>query len=801
MRLISASLALLVYASMIPIAAQAMGEDDTAPTSAVAPASDGRPHAGSARVRAGAPSADTSENDPMAGGGLAEVIVTAQRRNENLQNVPMSITVLDAAQLEARDVKTFMDYAASVPNLGFGYTGDGFSGARTISIRGVAGNDTTGFYLDDTPLPESINPQIVDIDRIEVLRGPQGTLYGARSEGGTVRLITQQPDDTFSARTHVGVSDTWNTVQPNYVADGAVNLPLIPDRLSLRIVGLYDQEAGFFRRQFPSTPLGNDYHTITNVADTITSGGSIALRWKATDDLTITPRLLYQQSTYNGLPYSDHTAYQVPAPAVPPTNLNLDPNNFMQTRLFNVPEGGSDRWWLGSLTMAYHTGFGDFVSSSSYLDRKLFDNEDNSDYIYQNVGGPFPVPITGITTLYQFVQEVRFISHFSGPVQLVSGVYYESTSGTPFYEAPIIVNGLNASFGGTPQNPAPGLNPQNPDELGANAIYTQTSEPALYGEVAYQVTAPLKLIAGARLYRNTTTSYDYQEGFVVGGPRINDSPVTLTQSGVNPKAEVDYQITPDKMVYALASKGFRPGGVTIAVPPAFGCAADLAALGLTAQQVREYKSDSLWNYEVGAKTSWLDQTLTVDGAAYYIDWKNLQQFITLACGSFYTGNVGAAKSEGFELEAHARPFESLELNAGIGYTHAVITSTGATSPQQPGSPVYQVPDWTGNAGATYTRALTPSVDLVSNLNYSYVGESESGNNNPAVPRIRAPYSLLDSRIAFAWQKYQLAFVGKNLTNEHANLADNLSLGAEVVGRPRIVVNQPRTLGLEFVSKF
>src|SRR5262249_50432961 len=157
-------------------------------------------------------------------------------------------------------------YGTSVPNLGFGYSGIGFSNARAISIRGIAGANTTGFYLDDTPLPDSLDPRVVDIGRIEVLRGPQGTLYGARSEGGTVRLITEQPGAEFSARTHVGISDTWNTVEPNYVADGAINLPLVPQRLSLRIVGLYDSEAGFFRRTFPTTVLGSVYDTVKNVA-------------------------------------------------------------------------------------------------------------------------------------------------------------------------------------------------------------------------------------------------------------------------------------------------------------------------------------------------------------------------------------------------------------------------------------------------------------------------------------------------------------------------------------------------------
>lgn len=732
---------------------------------------------------------------------LEEITVTAQRRAESVQTVPLSITVLNSVQLEQRDVQSFIDYGTTVPNLGFGYSGVGFANARTISIRGVAGNGTTGFYLDDTPLPDSIDPRVVDIDRIEVLRGPQGTLYGARSEGGTVRLITQQPEDEFSARIHTGVSDTWNTVEPNYVADGSFNIPLIPHTLDLRVVGLYDSEAGFFRREFPTVPFGTTWETVDNVAADRTTGASISLAWKVNDTLTVTPRYLYQNSEYNGLPYSDHTTYQVPAPAVAPTGLNLDPNNFVQARLYNVPEGGHDRWSLTSLTVAESTGFGDFVASTSYFDRDVFEVEDVSDYNYQIFGAPFKTPIGGGTTLHEFVEEVRFASHFSGPLQLISGLYYEATDGSPFYLPPALAPGLNAYFGGTAANPAAGLNPLNPDEITATYEHQRTTEPALYGELSYQLTQSLKLIAGARVYRNTTTSYSYEEGIVVGGPRITDSPASLTQSGVNPKAELDYQVTADDMVYALAAKGFRPGGVSPAVPTVFGCAQSLEQIGVTPEQTRRFSSDSLWNYEVGAKTAWLDRRVTLNGAAYYIDWKDLQQDILLSCGYGYTGNVGAAKSEGFELETHARPFSALDFSAGVGYEHAVITSSSATSPQQPGSPVYQVPDWTGNAAATHTLELTPALELVSTLSYGYVGHSWSANNNPFTPRLREAYSLFDARFALAWEKYQVALVGKNLTNEHANLADNASLGAEVVGRPRIVTNQPRTIGLDFIAKF
>jgi iron complex outermembrane receptor protein len=733
---------------------------------------------------------------------LEEVIVTAEKRSENLQNVPMSISAFDGTQIEQRAITSFIDYGTTVPNLGFGYSGPGLANARTVSIRGVAGDNTTGFYLDDTPLPESINPRIVDTDRIEVLRGPQGTLYGARSEGGTVRIITQQPDPgAFYARVHVGASDTWNTVQPNYVADGAINIPLIADRVALRVVALYDSEAGFFRREYPTlAPFGSTLAAVRDVAHDRTSGGSLSLAWKVSEALTITPRVLYQQDTYNGFPYSDHTVYQVPAPAIVPP-LNLVPNNFVQKELYDIPEGGHDRWTLSSLTGSYHTEYGEFVSSTSYLDRNVFETENFSDQLYQILGAPFNSSISAGTTVHEFVQEMRFASRLSGAWQFVAGVYYESTTGRPSYYPPVIVTGLNTYFGGTSTSPAPGTNPLNPDEFDGNDWHRHVTEPAVFGELYYSATERLKLTAGLRAYQNKSTSSSWLEGVAGGGPRINSPEQTLTERGVNPKAEIEYQITPDRMVYAAASKGFRPGGVAFVIPTGFGCGQSLAALGLTTQQAQRFKSDSLWNYEIGEKSAWLDHRLTVDAAAYYIDWKNLQQNILLSCGFQYTANVGAAKSEGFELEAHARPVDSLDLSAGVGYAHAVITQGGATSPQRPGNPVYQVPDWTANIAVTHTLRLPEGRSLVSNVNYAYVDHSYSGNNNPSAPRIRPAYELLNARFALNWANYEIAFVAKNLQNTHANLADNVSIAAEVIGRPRIVTNQPRTIGVELIAKY
>lgn len=800
---ISLNLATLVAAQLLAAAVPTQAQVPQQAQASAISASQASVQADAAAATAQAAARAPAPAKPQDQEALQEVTVTAQRRLENVQSVPMSMTVLDSKDLTQRQIYDIIDYGTSVPNLTFGYdTNFGFSNSRSITIRGVEGNDTTGFYLDDTPIPESVDPRIVDISRIEVLRGPQGTLYGADSEGGTVRLITDQPDpNEFDGRAHASISDTWNTVEPNYVADGALNIPIIEDHLALRAVVLYDAEAGYFSRLFPTEPpFGTTYEKVDNVAADGTRGASLALAWKPTDGLTVTPRVLYQRSAYNGFPYSDHTYYQVPAPAVAPTNLNLVPDNFDQVRLYNIPEGGYDSWTLYSLAVNYDTGYGTLTSSTSYFQRSLYETEDISDYNYQILEMPFPTPISSGTIHNEFAQEVRFSSQLPGPVQFVAGAWFESFADRNF-APPATAPGLNEYFGGTPTMPAAGLNPLNPDEITAWNILEHYHEPALYGELTYSATDALKLIAGLRAYRDSITSSSWNEGLVYGGPRQTYPATNVTQTGLNPKAELDYQLTPEQMVYALASKGFRPGGATPPVPLVFGCGAQLAALGVTQDETRRFDSDSLWNYELGSKNQWFDQRVTVNGAIYYIDWKNLQQVIDLPCGFSYTANVGAATSKGAELEASAKPIRSLELSAGVGYEHAIVTQSGSESPQQPGTPVYQVPRWTGNVQATHTLQLNGDLQLVSNVSYAYVDGRYSGNNNPYVPRYLAAYDLLNTRFALEWSRMQVALFCKNVTNEHAELDDSLSIGAEVIGRPRIVTNQPRTVGLEFIEQF
>ena len=208
--------------------------------------------------------------DETSGSATLEAItVTATKRAETEQNVPLSMTTFGAAQLDEKAINTFFDYATKIPNLAFAPTGDGVGTARTISIRGISGNNVTGFYIDDTPLPDSLDPRVLDIDHIEVLRGPQGTLYGARSMGGTVRIITKEPDlEDFSAQVHGAGSSTEHTNQPNYTGDAVANIPLIKDVVALRLSTFYDYQAGYFKRSYCTDPAAAMALTCTPLSTT-----------------------------------------------------------------------------------------------------------------------------------------------------------------------------------------------------------------------------------------------------------------------------------------------------------------------------------------------------------------------------------------------------------------------------------------------------------------------------------------------------------------------------------------------------
>ncbi len=749
-----------------------------------------------------------STNSPVTS-TLQEVVVTAQYRSQSIQHVPMSITALPRSVLEMRDVLSVGDFINSLPNVSYGIGASafnyGFQGAYEIAIRGIAGDNTTGFYIDDTPVPDSVNPHIVGVQRIEVLRGPQGTLYGAESMGGTVRVITVQPrTEGFSATTDVGISTTDHAPVPNTLASASVNLPLSHDKLGLRAEGYYEYDAGFFDRS--STPPGGTPALsepspapffVPNVGRMATVGGSLAFLWKVNDDLTITPRVLYQRNAANGFPFAD--LYYNPAGPTPP----LQPTSFDQERLFNIPEYSTDVWSLSSLTGKYHTRYGELTSSTSYFKRDIDEEENQTEFVYEifsqpNGAAPIPSTIPAQTRFRQWTEEIRFVSQLPGPVQFIAGLWYSDTYGNfdPANGPPALALGLNAQSGGA---------------LGSDIIFEQfnhqqITEPAFYGDISWNATRKLKFTAGLRAYRITSANSSYQSGIVVGTPIVGPR-ATSSAHGVSPKFDVQYQLTADHMVYSLVSKGFRPGGFEVEVPPsaALGCTADLAQFGLTAADTRGYRSDSMWNYEVGRKNTGEGNRFLFNGDVYYMQWNHVQQPVALPCGYAFLANAGAAKSEGTEIQADARLFQGLDLSAGAGYEHAVITQkgagVGALSPQLPGSPVYMVPTWTADLEATYVHDLTSRYTMVSQIGYTYVGNRRSGNINPFQPRLVPAFGLLEANVGLQWSHYEMLLTGKNLTNTIASYGDYVPISAELPGRPRVAIAPPRTIGLELRTHF
>jgi iron complex outermembrane receptor protein len=715
-------------------------------------------------------------NDAVA--GLEEVVVSATKRLEDLQDVPLSVTAFSAAQLEAKGVTSFFDYGISVPNLSFGLGAtDGSLAARGIALRGIQGPNTTGFYIDDTPVVETLDPHIIDVARIEVLRGPQGTLYGAESMGGTVRIITEQPNATgFDAQAHASLSHTEHGAW-NELFEGVVNLPIVSQELSIRASGYYQFDSGWFTKWLgPETAPPTT--VLTDVGSTEYYGGQVAVRYEPLAGFAITPRIMYQRTDQNGVPYATDS-----------------PDNLLQREIFDIREGGTDDWWLASLALTYAARFGSFVSSTSVFDRRTFETEDDTDVLTYDLGLSPAESIPGLTTrlisLHRFAQEMRFASSLPGRLQFILGGFYARTTQG---RNPIITSsGLMAATG-------------YPSDLVLAIVNQhQYSEYALFGDVSYNLTSRLTATVGVRAYRDTATFSQATNGLFYGGaPQTYVAPSTR-DSGFTPRYVLEYRVTPDLLTYASAAKGFREGGDNTAVPlgaPPQGCSQDLANLGLTAAQAIAFQPDSLWSYELGVKSSFLDRRFTVNAAAFLIEWTDIQQQVALPlCGYFITGNSGKAQSNGFELEINGRLLPGLTLGLGVGYVDARITEQGVGSAQPVGSPVYQVPDLTLTGNLEYQWPLTVSWAGFGRIDSSYIGESFSANNGELHPVRRPSYSITNLRLGARADRYEIAAVVTNLTNEHANLADSVLLGAELPGQPRFLINQPRTVGIDARIRF
>jgi Outer membrane receptor proteins, mostly Fe transport len=446
-------------------------------------------------------------------------------------------------------------------------------------------------------------------------------------------------------------------------------------------------------------------------------------------------------------------------------------DNFGQLRWFDLPEAGSDEYELYSLTGKLAFDFGEFTSNTAYFERLSRDQEDSSEAVPLILGlPPRPALFRVRSTDRNFSQELRFSSDFSTALQFTAGVFYQNSRSHQLAPPTSIGEFIE--------------NVYSADNL------AEVKEVAVFGEASYDVTDRLSVIAGARWYDNQVDLESRIDGIATGSGVFTG---VQQQEGVNPKFGVRYHISPDATAYATAAKGFRIGGIN--AYSAGLCAADLAGLGLTNADALTYNSDTVWSYEVGAKTSWLNRRLTLNSALFTIDWSDVQQTTSLNCGFQIAVNGGRARSRGGELEIAATLTPELKLSAGAGYTDARITEAGQFNIIPVDSRIQQVPQWTFNGTIDYSYRLG-GLPSFARAEIAYVGSSFSTNNSISDPRRRDAYTLMKLRTGARFGAVELTLFADNLFNEHANLSDAQPTGVEVPGRPRIVVNRPRTIGLD-----
>ncbi len=718
-------------------------------------------------------------------GGLGEIVVTAQRRAENLQEVPISMSALTGATLENLGMNNFFDYATTVPNLaigvggGAGGNGNGFgvSTTRAVTIRGVAGANTTSFYLNDTPIPLSLDPRVLDIDHVEVLRGPQGTLFGGGSMGGTVRLITRDPSLHGVSGKIEAEGSYVNDGGPGYSINGTANVPLIEGNAALRVSAFSAYTPGWFTRTWgvntappvampPNAPVGQKDH----VGATQDTGfvASLSIAPAGLPGFTVTPMMMYQKSTSNGYPTADYS-----------------PDNLVQNRPLNVPEAVEDTWTFAGVTAKYDAGVGRLIASGTYFWRNAFDREDGTDFtaaVYPGLPYYVAAPLYNNMYYKTWTGEVRFESTLQGPFQFVVGGFSELKE-RRYVE----------TF------PAPGVDAASGGILGTDNLWIENApnadrERAVFVNLSYDVTSALQLSAGVR-----RAHLSHQFLFDIGGYGAGGAPISSGEASDNntsPRFTARYQLTPDDMIYASAGKGFRVGGRNFPVPPL--CDASLAAVGL--QNGSPFTSDSIWSFELGMKDSWLGGRIKSRLAAYRIDWTNIQQLIVLQCSFDVTTNTGAATSTGAELEIDAALADRLTLNLNAGYEDAKITEVEPGSVTVLGQPLNGVPRWNGSAilqysvptpvGSAFFRAVATSVgSSVSYNNVAYPGREVSG------------YTLFNARTGVDRGPWNIALFADNLFDRRANLGDITPEVGELPGRPRWRIAQPRTIGLHIRRDF
>ncbi|MBB5609363.1 MULTISPECIES: TonB-dependent receptor [unclassified Janthinobacterium] len=723
---------------------------------------------------------------------IEQVNVTATRSAGavDVQKVPAAITVLQPESLAKFGLGNLVDIASAVPAMSVQSQGPGVNNItmRGLVVRGIVPSEIqdaslVAVYVDDMPVTlKSGNPdlKVLDLERIEVLQGPQGTLFGAGAMAGAVRQITQKPDtnDLFGSIEAVG-SRTSGFGGNNHNLRGMVNIPLKDDVLGLRLTGYTGNDSGYIKNALTGST--------TNAVST--NQGRAALRLKASRDLTVDASI-----TASNVKAGLNDAY---ADLAPFTTIAL------------LPQSSNDNLQLYNLAVNYDFGRVQLVSSTSYLHRDTFYQQSAqypaTAFVF---GGQLPLMAAAYqigNKVTDFAQEFRFNSKDAGPFKWTAGAFLESGKRNVVQNEPTI--GFDARFAATRN--FPGYNSQTnelaltPDNFFSGLQNTKSRQVALFAEGTYTVWDKLDLTAGLRLFRGTQ-DFDLRFSGLFGN-LVGATPTTVgipetsassaTSQGANPRFAAAYRVDPDHMVYASAGKGFRYGGNNQPVPFNF--------CGVHAPST--FAPDSLWNYELGSKNTLLDRRMTFNVSVYRIDWSDVQVFNKLPCTYYYTLNAGKIRSQGVEVETAFKLSRHATFGLSASYNDAYAKETvvtGIAAQNIPaGSRTPYAPRFAANATLSYSIPVNGKDEVGVSASYAYRGNAYTNFAKAQGSYEEIPSSnMVNATLTYKTGAYEFGLFGSNLTNG-TKINDVTSNVIAIQPGNTLFLAQPRTVGLRVKARF
>lgn len=763
------------------------------------------------------------EQEPV----MEEIVVTAQKREERIQDVPFSIAAQTQEALRKSGAENMEDIARNVAGFTVQDLGPGQS---QVAIRGVSAGqivrdqpgvkEQVGVYLDESVISLSLftpDLELVDLNRVEVLRGPQGTLFGSGSLSGTVRYITNQPQ--------LGVTEAESFVEGNMVDDdanggafqGVFNAPL-GDNAAVRAVSYFRRMGGFMNAVQPDNSVNED------VNDGRKGGGRVAIRWEPTENLTVTPRFTYQETQIDGFNRID--VYNILGN---PFTTEREPVQLGGRRQFTqLEETFSDEFFLFDNTLEYLWGDLLLTSITTWTERNILQVRDATQLTGSITGGTIgfgpevftlDAPLFDRTDVEMLTQEFRLTNDPANRFQWVLGAFYNDMKRD--YGQRLPVDGFTAITEIPTEGP---LAPT--DTLFWSQIPYDFEQFALFGEATYSLTDRLDLTAGARYY-------DYEEDRVLNFDGIFAAttvgePGSTSTDGVTPRFMAEYLVNDNVTLNAQASKGFRLGGINDPLNEPLCSPQDLETFG----DQPTWDDETLWNYEVGAKTSFMEGRGTFNIAAFYMDIKDLQVTTTAGtCSSRIIFNVPDSRSAGIEAELFMQPTPNFEFGLSGSYVDAELQSTITSTDEEgvttivagieEGNRLPTTPEFQFAASATYTWPMASGREGFVTGTFQHVGErwtqiSDQSEGFGTVDLTAFPlyspsadtftfdpelpdYQIGNIRVGVRSDSWEATVFVNNIWDERARLALDQERGT--LARVGFLTNQPRTVGVTLRNFF